>query len=39
MAKKRQAIVLDSMVHSGLIAPSTAEKAKSEPLHFTRETR
>ena len=39
LAKKRQAIVLDAMVRSGLAAPSVAEKAKKDEPHFVRKTR
>lgn len=39
LAKKRQAMVLDAMVRSGLAAPSVAEKAKNEELHFVQKTR
>jgi membrane peptidoglycan carboxypeptidase len=39
LAKKRQAVVLDAMVRGGLIAPSTAEKAKTERLDFLHETK
>lgn len=35
-AKKRQAIVLESMVKNGFISPSTAEETKRENLVFAR---
>jgi len=34
MAKKRQGIVLDTMVRAGFIAPTIAEKTKQAPLYF-----
>ena len=34
MAKKRQGIVLDTMVRAGFVAPTIAEKTKQAPLYF-----
>ena len=34
LAKKRQFIVLDAMVRTGVISESIAENAKSEPIYL-----
>ena len=36
MAKKRQIVVLDSMVRQGFIDEKTAEDAKIKPLYFAQ---